>query len=257
MKSKVRKPKQTELTSVTLFDKNTPITFEVKLKKITLVGGLINNTVPTIIEIAGQDAKSFTKVRPILPFVQKSDAWLADQYKRVVASGDEETFLNFLQIGDDSITAVECASFDLRIYRGRVSESLYLADHALNRLALAAFSLINHKFLAISEIENGIYPKSYEDLWINLFEMSSVYDAQIIATTHSTKMIEIFAKVSQSLGKDEYYNPNTYVEIARKEKTGELVGIETDADTVLYALERGEDIQGGNGLSYDRRTGER
>ena len=238
--------KNTELSNVVVVDKEASTMVDIELRRITLIGGLINSTVPTIEEAAGQASKLFTKVRPILPFTQRSSAWVSEQYKRVIKSADEELFLNTLQIADNSIEEV---NFDVdsavRIYRGSASEKLVDADHILHRLAQAAFSLINHKFLAIAEIENGLYVSSYKELWIHLFEMSSLLEAQVIATTHSTKMVEAFAKVSQSLNKDKYYSPSTYVELARKDKMGKLVATALSANTVLNALEGCEDIQGG------------
>lgn len=247
-KNITKKQKISELRSLAVIDRNTSVIVDIKLSRITLIGGLIYETVPSIAEAAGQASKSFTKVRPILPFTLRSSAWISEQYNRVIKSADTEMFLEILQIADSSIENVEIDfASEVRIYRANnSSETLVAADHVLHRLAQAAFSLINHKFLAIEQIENGLYVSSYEALWIHLFEISSLLEAQIIATTHSAKMIEVFAKVSQSLGKDKYYSASSYVEIARKAKTGELVGISRDAETVLYALERDKDIQGCN-----------
>lgn len=241
-----KKHKISELISLPVVDKTSSTMVDIDLARITLIGGLVYDTVPGIAEAAGQASKSFTKVRPILPFTQRSSAWMSEQYNRVVKSADTEMFLEILQIADNSIEEVNIdPDSQVRIYRAKSSERLVEADHVLQRLAQAAFSLINHKFLAIDQIENGLYASSYEALWIHLFEMSSLLGAQIIATTHSTKMIEVFTKVSQSLNTDPYYSSSRYIELARKKETGELMAIKFDADTVLYALERSEDIQGG------------
>jgi hypothetical protein len=246
MKQTTKSQKTSELSNIVVIDKEASTMVDIEPSRITLIGGLIHSTVPTVEEAAGQASKLFTKVRPILPFTQRSDAWVSEQYKRVIKSTDEELFLNTLQIADNNIEEVNLdVDSAVRIYRGSASEELVKADHVLHRLAQVAFSLINHKFLAIAEIENGLYASSYEELWIHLFEMSSLLEAQVIATTHSTKMIEAFAKVSQSLNKEKYYSPSTYIELARKDKTGELIATKIAADTVLYALDHCEDIQGG------------
>lgn len=250
MKKISKKPKIIELSNLTVVDRKASTTVDIKLSRITLIGGRINDAVPGIAEAAGQASKSFTKVRPILPNTQRSSAWISEQYNRAVKSADTEMFLEMLQIADSSIEKVDIDS-DVRIYRMTGSESLAAADLVVQRLAQTAFSLINHKFLAVEQLENGLYISSYEALWIHLFEISSLLEAQIIATTHSTKMIEAFAKVSQSLNTDPYYSPSSYVELARKKKTGELIAIERDADAVLYALERNKDIQGGCGIGNE------
>lgn len=252
MKKNVKNQKLSELNSLTVIDKATSTMVDIDLSRINLIGGLIYDAVPGIAEIAGQTSKSFTKVRPVLPFTLRSSAWISEQYNRVIKSADTEMFLEILQVADNTIKNVEIDfRSEVRIYRSNSSETLIEADHVLHRLTQAAFSLINHKFLAIEQIENGLYISSYAALWIHLFEMSSLLEAQIIATTHSTKMIETFAKVSQSLNKDEYYSSSSYVELARKKKTGELIAIKRDADTVLYALERDKDIQGGCEIGDD------
>jgi AAA15 family ATPase/GTPase len=246
MKNTSRNQKISELSWLSIINRNSSIMVDINVSRITLIGGLIYDTVPGIAETAGQASKSFTKVRPILPFTRRSSAWTSEQYNRVVKSTDTEMFLEMLQIADSSIKEVDIdINSEVSIYRAKGSERLVTADHVLQTLAQAAFSLINHKFLAIEQIENGLYISSYKDLWVHLFEMSALFEAQIIATTHSTKMIKAFAEVSGSLGKDEYYSSSSYVELARKEKSNELVTVSRDADTVLYALEHSKDVQGG------------
>jgi AAA15 family ATPase/GTPase len=166
--------------------------------------------------------------------------------------GYEEIFLSFLQVEDENITQIETTlgDYQLLIHRKEqeTAEKLYFNSQPSNlgRLAIMAATLIGEQFLSIDEIENGLHYSQYEKLWITIFEaVHWLGEAQVVATTHSLEMIKAFVKVSLLLEEQNGISPsNSYVEIAVTADTDELIAIKRDAETVIYALERGKGIRG-------------
>ena len=78
----------------------------------------------------------------------------------------------------------------------------------------------------IDEIENGIHYQNQREFWRSLFELAIELDVQIFATTHSLEMMQAFADV----GLKSYADEGAYFELARNDKTNQIVAIKRDLD---------------------------
>ncbi|MEG3882315.1 AAA family ATPase [Microcoleus sp. herbarium7] len=220
--------------------------YPIPLKQITLIGGLLDVTRPSVIEAIAQEIqKTKPNASVIQPAAQKNKLWFSEQYELIEDAGFVELiFLPFLKLADESILGVIHRNDTIRIHReDQPHEELHSARHVLQRLAMMVFSLVNERVLLIDQVENGLYYTAYEDLWIMLFEFASFLEAQVLATTHSLEMIEVFVKNAEEFKPDGNYGAS-YVEIATKARTGEPIPIDRDPDVLLYALERDKEVRG-------------
>jgi AAA15 family ATPase/GTPase len=148
---------------------------------------------------------------------------------------------------DNSITGVE--SFFIgepTIYLKRDGEirlPLSLFGDAINRVATIIFKLVNSEngILLIDEMENGgIHHFNQVNFWNVLYKLANELNVQIFATTHSLEMTQAFIKAGV-----EYQNSTAHFELVRQAKTGKIIAIKRDLDTLNYGISHNEEVRGG------------
>ncbi len=178
------------------------------------------------------------------PFSQHQ---IADEYDKARLSYKEKFILDGFQIIDSSINLIEYFGIGSpMLYLTRNNEKrlpLTLWGDAINRIAAIIISVVNNNsnVLLIDEIENGIHYTNHVSLWKMLFKLSQDLDVQIFATTHSLEMLEAFTKVGLEA---EFNGLSSHFEMARSVKTGQIIGIRRDMETLEYSLSHGGGVRG-------------
>lgn len=154
--------------------------------------------------------------------------------------------LKAFQIIDSSIT--EVSSFNIgepTIYLKREKElerlPLAVFGDAINRIAEIILRLVNNEnsILLIDEIENGIHYTNHESFWDILFRLAEALKVQIFCTTHSLEMMQAFVKAGKN-----YENSGAHFELARQAKSGNIVAIRRDLETLGYGIEHHKGVRG-------------
>jgi AAA15 family ATPase/GTPase len=170
---------------------------------------------------------------------------LVQNFDLAVLNDKSQYILNILQKLDPSIIDIRSLNIgEADIYLRREGETflpISLFGDCFNRVLDIILRLINTKnsVCLIDEIENGIHYQNQREFWRSLFKLAVELDIQIFATTHSLEMIKAFADVGL-----EYPNEGAYFELARHEKTNQIVSIKRDLDVLQYSLKH----EGGIGL---------
>jgi len=185
---------------------------------------------------------------PIIPsFIRISGRELTEAYDNARLDDKDSEVLKAFQILDPAIESVESFSIgEPTLYLRKKGEKrlpLSLFGDAMNRVAYIILKLVNnkHKILLIDEIENGIHYTSQREFWRVLFRLAVELDTQIFATTHSLEMLQAFADVGLEPNQE---CSSAYFELARKRKTGQIIGIRRDLETLNYALEHKKGVRG-------------
>jgi predicted ATP-dependent endonuclease of OLD family len=209
----------------------------IKSSAIASSKGVINAGIPNA------DSSS-----PIIPsFMRISGKNITEAYDRARLDDKDSEVLKAFQVLDSSIESVESFSIgEPTLYLRRKGESrlpLSLFGDAINRVADIILKLVNseHKILLIDEIENGIHYTNHRNFWRLLFRLAVELDTQIFATTHSLEMLQAFADVGLEPNQE---CSSAYFELARKRKTGQIIGIRRDLETLNYALEHKKGVRG-------------
>jgi len=109
------------------------------------------------------------------------------------------------------------------------------------RRALSVLSSIyemEHGILLIDEIENGLHYSSLKIFWKAILMAASLFDVQIIATTHSYECIEALVSVQTAMS-----NENC-ISLYRTEKKDNAVRtIHIDAETLLTSLKENYEVR--------------
>ncbi|WP_017293694.1 AAA family ATPase [Geminocystis herdmanii] len=170
---------------------------------------------------------------------------LAQYFDLAILNEKSEEILKILQKLDPSIIEIRSLNIgEADIYLRREGETflpISLFGDCFNRVLDIILRLINTKnsVCLIDEIENGIHYQNQREFWRSLFKLAVELDIQIFATTHSLEMIKAFADIGL-----EYPNEGAYFELARHEKTNQIVSIKRDLDVLQYSLKH----EGGVGL---------
>lgn len=181
-------------------------------------------------------------------FFNSSHQELAHNFDVAILNNKSNEILNILKKLDPSIEEIRTLSIgEPDIYLRRKDETflpISLFGDCFNRVLNIILKLINAKnsVCLIDEIENGIHYQNQREFWLNLFKLAVELDTQIFATTHSLEMIQAFADV----GLTSYPEESAYFELARNEKTNEIVGIKRDLELLQYSLkhEKGVGLRG-------------
>lgn len=178
-------------------------------------------------------------------FSRRSHEELARFYDVLRLADQEEKLINAFQEIDPSIINLETFVVgEPMIYVKQKSTPklpLSVFGDAMQRIAEIIFCLLSqpsadkNKFLIIDEIENGLHYTHHQAFWEMLWKLARELDVQIFATTHSREMIESFVQVSEAKGFDD----GAYFEMARHAKTGKIIVIRRDLDTLMYGLNEG------------------
>jgi AAA15 family ATPase/GTPase len=118
--------------------------------------------------------------------------------------------------------------------------SLNSMGDGINRVLSIILSAVNveNGFLLIDEFENGLYHSVQEQLWEIIFELSSVLNFQVFATTHSNDCIDGFENILND-GKD-----NRSGKLFRLERKGHFIkNVEFDSDELRIATNANIEIR--------------
>lgn len=172
---------------------------------------------------------------------------IAVEYDKARLNNQEGKVLKGLQIIDPSIKMIE--SFNIgspMLYLQRENEKrlpIALFGDAINRVATIILYVINNNsdILLLDEIENGIHYTNQANLWRMMFRLARELNIQIFATTHSLEMLKAFTEVGLE---SEFSDLAAHFEMARSVKTGQIIGIRRDMETLEFSLSHGGGVRG-------------
>ena len=179
-------------------------------------------------------------------FLRVSNRDLTSEFDKARLNEKDDEVLKAFKSIDDSITGVESFSIgEPTIYLKREGKSrlpLSMFGDAINRIADIILKLVSNEnsILLIDEIENGIHHSNQVDFWNVLYKLANELNVQIFATTHSLEMTQAFIKAGQ-----DYQNSAAHFELVRQAKTGKIVAIKRDLDTLDYGISHNEEVRGG------------
>ncbi len=179
---------------------------------------------------------------------RSSSVRLAQEYDKADYYNRADPVLDVIKIIDNSIEQVKTLNIGSRptLYIKRQNENLLpisLFGEALNKVIHFILTLVNNpnSILLIDEIENGLHHTNQREVWQMIFKLSTEFNAQIFATTHSWEMIEAFADIGLKAGHEDM---GAYFELARHARTKRVIGIKHKLETLNYALERKMEVRG-------------
>lgn len=178
-------------------------------------------------------------------FLRVSNRELTDEFDKARLNERENELLKAFQAIDSSIIGLESFSIgEPNLYVKREGESrlpLSLFGDAINRIAEIILRIVNNEnsILLIDEIENGIHHSNQSAFWNILYRLASELNVQIFATTHSLEMIEAFVKAGS-----EHENIAAHFELTNHLKTGKIVAIKRDLDTLEYGISHNKGVRG-------------
>ena len=176
-----------------------------------------------------------------------SNAELVFQYDKIRLKNQEQEVLKGFQIIDSSISSVESFVVGTPMIYLQTKDMkrlpLSLFGDATNKMANILFSILNNDsgVLLIDEIENGIHYANQANLWRMLFRLAKELNVQIFATAHSLEMLKSFTEVGLE---SEFSDLAAHFEMARSVKTGDIIGIKRDIDTLSYSLSHNRRVRG-------------
>ena len=179
-------------------------------------------------------------------FLRVSNRDLTNEFDKARLNERDDEVLKAFKSIDNSITEVESFSIgEPTIYLKREGKSrlpLSLFGDAINRIADIILKIVNteNSTVLIDEIENGIHHSNQVYFWNILYKLANELNVQIFATTHSLEMTQAFIKAGL-----EYQNSAAHFELVRQAKTGKIVAIKRDLDTLDYGISHNEEVRGG------------
>lgn len=198
--------------------------------------------------LIGKDIKvPDTKNASFIPsFLRISSRDLTTEFDKARLNERDHEVLKAFQSIDPSIVEVESFSIgEPTVYLRKEGGSrlpLSLFGDAINRIANIVLKLVNNEnsILLIDEIENGIHHSSQVYFWNILYKLAHELNVQVFATTHSLEMTQAFIQAGQ-----EYENSAAHFELTRHIKTGKVVAIRRDLDTLGYGIRHNKEVRGG------------
>lgn len=180
-------------------------------------------------------------------FFTITNTQLSIEYDKARLNNQDKEVLKGLQIIDPSIKIIE--SFNIgspMLYLQRENEQrlpLSLFGDAVIRIATMILYFVsnNSNILIVDEIENGIHYSNQDNLWRMIFRLAKELDVQFFATTHSLEMLKAFTKVGLE---SEFSDLAVHFEMARSVKTGQIIGIKRDMETLEYSLNHNKGVRG-------------
>jgi len=179
---------------------------------------------------------------------QRTNASLAKEYGKAEKRNKADLVLKALKIVDSSIEEIKTSvvggiHLEIKRQQGHFLP-LSLFGDAIKKVINIVLNLINNNsaILLIDEIENGIHHTVQQAFWTFLFKLSTEFDVQIFATSHSAEMIHAFDKVclmsahNQTLG--------AYFELRLNPRTGNIVGTIHEPDVLDYELKHDKAYRG-------------
>jgi len=187
------------------------------------------------------------KISFISAFFPSSNTQLAVQYDQARLNNREKQVLKSLQIIDPLINSIETFNIGVPIlYLQKGDEPrlpLSLFGDAITRITMMILSIVgnNSQVLLVDEIENGIHYTNQANLWRMLFRLAKELNVQVFTTTHSLEMLKAFTEVGLD---EEFSGLAAHFEMARSVKTGQIIGIKRDMETLEYSLSHGRRVRG-------------
>jgi len=178
-------------------------------------------------------------------FLRTSSRDLTTEFDKARLSERDDEVLTAFRAVDPSIIEVESFSIgEPTIYLKREGEGrlpLSLFGDAVNRIADIILKLVNNEnsILLIDEIENGIHHSNQVYFWKVLYDLAMKLNVQIFATTHSLEMTQAFIKAGL-----EQQNLAAHFEMTRQAKTGKIVAIRRDLETLDYGISHKKEVRG-------------
>jgi len=199
-----------------------------------------------IVAIRDLKASDGKNVSFIPSFLRVSNRDLTSEFDKARLNERDDEVLKAFKSIDNSITEVESFSIgEPTIYlkregKGRLPLSLF--GDAINRIADIILKIVNteNSIVLIDEIENGIHHSNQVYFWNILYKLANELNVQIFATTHSLEMTQAFIKAGL-----EHENSAAHFELVRQAKTGKIVAIKRDLDTLDYGISHNEEVRGG------------
>jgi len=188
------------------------------------------------------------KVNYIPASLRLTNEALAREYDKADMKGHSEHLLEAMQITDPLIKEVKTFNIgESAVYLKKLGGeylSIYLYGEAITKTTELILRMINDRnsVLLIDEVENGIHHTNQYELWKMIFKLSSAFNIQIFATTHSHEMIQAFVKAG--LSDEKFKRKAAYVEMAENVKSGDLIGIKRDLETLEYEARQGMGFRG-------------
>jgi ABC-type oligopeptide transport system ATPase subunit len=180
-------------------------------------------------------------------FLRVSSKDLTQELDKARLNERDSEVLKAFQVIDPSIISVESLSVgEPTIYLKRAGEvrlPLSLFGDAINRIANIALKLINNEnsILFIDEIENGIHHTNQKYFWNLLYDLSHSLNVQIFATTHSLEMTQAFIKAGLE---DKNLGSGAHFELTKHKKTGKIVAVRRDLETLDYGISHNKGVRG-------------
>ncbi len=191
---------------------------------------------------------SDTKSVSFIPssFLRISNRYLVEEFDKARLKERDDEVLNAFKAIDPSIEKVESFSIgEPNIYLTRVGENrlpLALFGDAMNRVADIILKIVNNEnsILLIDEVENGIHHTNQVHFWTFLYKLAHELNVQIFATTHSLEMTKAFIQAGL-----EYSDLAAHFELIKQAKTGRIVAIKRDLETLDYGISHNKEVRGG------------
>lgn len=179
-------------------------------------------------------------------FLRISSRDLTREFDKARLNEKDNEVLRAFQAIDSSIIDVESFSIgEPTVYLKRKGENrlpLSLFGDAINRIADIILKLVNNEnsILLVDEIENGIHHSNQVYFWNVLYKLSRELNVQVFATTHSLEMTQAFIKAGL-----ENEGLAAHFELTRHAKTGKIIAIRRDLDTLEYGISHNKEVRGG------------
>lgn len=198
--------------------------------------------------IVGRDIKiPDTKNAYFVPtFLRIRSRELAERFDIARLNEKDSEILAAIKAIDSSIVEVESFSIgEPSIYLKRTGESrlpLSLFGDGINRIVDIILRIVNNEnsILLVDEIENGIHHSNQFEFWSIIYRLANSLNVQVFATTHSLEMVQAFIKAGS-----EYSSDAAHFELARNAKTGNIVAIRRDLETLDYGISHNKEVRGG------------
>ena len=167
---------------------------------------------------------------------------LAKDFDFQKLNGNYDKVISFCKVIDKEITEID--TFENEIFVKKNNSKfipLRLWGDALNKTIGYFLQILdgNYKIILIDEIENGIHHTNQAKFWKMLFDLAKEFDIQIFATSHSAEMIKAFQEVAK-----EHDIKGGYFDLTRHAKTGKILGIKTQLDTLGLKIEHQMNYRG-------------
>ncbi|MBD2136431.1 AAA family ATPase [Anabaena sp. FACHB-1237] len=182
-------------------------------------------------------------------FLRVSSRELAQEFDKSRLNEKESEVLEAFQIIDSSIISIETMTIgEGNIWVKKESKKrfpLSLFGDGINRIADIMLRIVNNEnsIILIDEIENGIHHSNQVAFWSILYRLTRELNVQIFATTHSLEMIKSFIKAGFEY-QNMYENMAAHFELTRNFKTGQIVAIKRDLDTLEYGISHNKEVRG-------------